>query len=154
MIKKILSHTDLAEEVGRRHPIILATGCFDILHRGHVEMLERAKDTNEEAELWVGLNSDEAVRKLKGPDRPIHDFYSRAIVVAALECVSRVFEIDDVRVGNAIVLIRPDVWVKGGDYTLDTLDKGEVYAANLCGTKIVLLPTIGNYSTTRILSKL
>lgn len=155
--EKILSDRDVRMTVPKpffQHRIMLASGCFDILHRGHVEMLEGVHQRYPMLLLWVGLNSDRAVRRLKGPERPIHDFESRATVVAALECVDSVFEIDDVRVAEAIRLVRPLVWVKGGDYTMETLDKEEVKAANEAQSDIILIPTIGNYSTTNILKKL
>lgn len=131
--------------------IVLATGCFDIIHVGHVQLLEKAATYGE---LHVGLNSDVAVRKLKGPTRPIHPYESRACVVAALESVTSVFEIDDVRVAGAIRWLKPAFWIKGGDYTLETLDQDEVTAAREVGAEIVLVPTIGGYSTSKILERL
>jgi bifunctional ADP-heptose synthase (sugar kinase/adenylyltransferase) len=117
-------------------------------------MLERVQAMRAEALLWVGINSDAAVRTIKGPERPVHDFLSRAIVIAGLQCVDRVFEIDAVRVDEAIRLVRPLCWSKGGDYTLETLDKDEVSAAREVGTDIILVPTIGSYSTSAILKRL
>lgn len=137
-----------------QHRIILATGCFDIIHMGHVKLFDMVNERYRGMCLWVGLNSDRAVKELKGDDRPIHDFQSRATVIAAIEVVDRVFEIDDVRVAEAIRLVRPAVWVKGGDYTMETLDKSEVAAANECQADICLFPTVGKYSTTNILRKL
>lgn len=134
--------------------IILATGCFDVLHRGHVELFQMARARRPSGLLWVGLNSDRAVRELKGPERPVHSYPDRAYVVAALQSVDRVFEIDDMRVAETIRLIRPIAWIKGGDYTLNTLDKDEVAAAREVDAEIVLIPTIGNYSTTNTLKKL
>lgn len=134
-----------------RNTLVLATGCFDILHAGHVQLLERAA---EYGELHVGLNSDRSVRVLKGEHRPINPFLARATVIAALACVTKVFQIDDVRVSGAIRLLAPTYWVKGGDYTLATLDGSEVDAARETGTEIILLPTIGDYSTTKILERL
>ena len=134
-------------------PVVLATGCFDVLHRGHIELLEGAQSTFPAHELWVGLNSDRAVRILKGEGRPIHDFVSRAVVMAGLQCVDCVFEIDDVRVGDAIKMASPRVWLKGGDYTLETLDQGERKAAEDVGALIHLVPTVEGYSTSNILKK-
>lgn len=155
---KILDPHRLAIELDRVRgydiPILLATGCFDILHRGHVELLEGARQSFPGHELWVGLNSDAAVRLLKGEDRPVHDFQSRAVVMAGLRCVDCVFEIDDVRVAGAILAIKPRVWAKGGDYTMDTLDALEKNAAVEVGTIIHLVQTVPGYSTTAILKKL
>lgn len=137
-----------------QHRIVLATGCFDILHLGHVLMLEQVRKRYPTLMLWIGINSDAAVGALKGPGRPVHDYRSRATVMAALECVNKVFEIDDIRVAAALRMVRPQVWVKGGDYTLETLDQTEVAAANEVQADILIIPTIGNYSTTSILGKL
>jgi len=154
---KMLNVDSLQQELGRVRlydiPIILATGCFDVLHRGHVELLEEARSFFPGHELWLGLNSDAAVRLLKGDGRPIHDYESRAIVMAGLLCVDAVFEIDSVRVDDAIRLIRPRAWLKGGDYTLETLDQGERRAAEDVGSLIHLVPTIQGYSSSAILKR-
>jgi len=157
MKDKILTPETLQQELRMARmfntPILLATGCFDILHRGHVQLLEEARDSFPGHPVWLGLNSDRAVRELKGEPRPVNDFESRAIVMAGLESVHHVFEIDDVRVADAIRLILPRVWLKGGDYTLETLDQEERKAAEEVGAKIHLVPTIQGYSTTNILKK-
>lgn len=129
--------------------IALATGCFDVLHCGHVELLERAAL---HGPLFVGINTDESVRVLKGPSRPVNKLEDRAYVLSALECVRIVFPIESV--ADAIRSLRPSHWIKGGDYTLETLDKDEVAAANEVGAKIVLVPMVAGLSTTGILSKL
>lgn len=158
MTSKILTADAVQVELGKAQyyalPILLATGCFDVLHRGHVELLENARHDFPGHVVWVGLNSDEAVRKLKGEGRPIHDYESRAIVMAGLHAVDQVFEIPDVKVTYAILMVRPRVWIKGGDYTLETLDPDERIAAQSCNTTIHLVPTIAGYSTTKILSRL
>lgn len=140
-------------------PFVLATGCFDILHRGHVELLIRCREIADSGargpgNVAVGLNSDRAVKMLKGESRPIHCYSDRAYVMAGLEMVDFVFEIDDMRVAETIRQLRPTIWVKGGDYTIDTLDKGEVAAADEVGTSIQFVPAVAGYSTTSILSKL
>lgn len=139
-------------------PFVLATGCFDILHRGHVELLEICRSIADPktviGNVAVGLNSDRSVVMLKGHTRPIHKYEDRAFMMSALESVDFVFQIDSLRVTDAIRALRPTDWVKGGDYTLDTLDKDEVKAANEVGAKIHIVPTIGKHSTTNILSKL
>lgn len=158
MKAKILSADEVQVEVGKAiyyaMPIVLATGCFDILHRGHVELLEGARFQFPGHAVWVGLNSDAAVRELKGDGRPVHDYESRAIVMAGLQAVDHVFEIPSVRVTGALTMIRPRVWVKGGDYTLETLDASEREAAQACKTIIHIVPTIAGYSTSKILSRL
>lgn len=155
---KILDAVRVAIEWDRTRkyaiPIVLATGCFDILHRGHVTMLESARQAYPGHEMWLGLNSDAAVKQLKGETRPVHDFESRAAVMAGLQCVDQVFEINNTRVDEFIRAVRPRVWVKGGDYTLETLDQGERQAAEEVGTIIHFVPLLPGYSTTAILKKL
>lgn len=127
----------------------LTNGCFDILHRGHIEFLERAKGYSGD-QLVVAINDDASVRKLKGPTRPINKAEDRARVIAALECVDYVIIFSETDVVRLIRELRPDHWVKGGDYTIDSLNQEEVAAANEVGTKIVLPPMIEGYSTTKI----
>lgn len=128
---------------------VLATGCFDVLHRGHIELLRKAASLGHQ--LWVGINSDQAVRQLKGPTRPINREEDRAFLVENLDVVDHVFIIDSTTVTEAIRKVKPHVWVKGGDYTIQTLNKEEVEAAKEVGAEIVIVPTIGQYSTTKTL---
>lgn len=138
-------------ELPSKNNIVLATGCFDIIHRGHISLLEKASTMGW---LVVGINSDKAVRHLKGTDRPINNQDDRCYVLASLACVHRVFVIDDIRVAHAITLIQPDIWVKGNDYTMESLAPTEVAAAKAAGSEIVFVPVLKGYSTTAILSKL
>jgi D-beta-D-heptose 7-phosphate kinase/D-beta-D-heptose 1-phosphate adenosyltransferase len=134
-----------------RQQIALVTGCFDIIHVGHVKLIEAA---SQHGVVWVGINGDSAVKWLKGEGRPHNTYMDRAILLASMEKVSGVFEIVDTRVGGAIRVVRPAFWVKGGDYTLETLDKDEVQAANEVGARIILFGRVGDYSTTNILKRL
>jgi len=131
--------------------IVLATGCFDILTRGHIELLEFAAL---HGELHVGINDDESIKILKGERRPINKMEDRAYVLSALNAVHRVFPIHDITVTKAILKLRPDVWIKGSDYTLETLNQEERKAAEKIGTKIVFAPMLAGYSTTNVLSKI
>jgi len=128
--------------------VVFTNGCFDLLHVGHVSILERAKQQGDR--LIVAVNSDRAVKILKGNSRPINSEQDRLRLVAALEAVDVVILVNDTRMADAIRLIRPSTWVKGGDYTLETLDPGEVAAARHVGAKITLLPSIPGVSTTQI----
>lgn len=127
----------------------LTNGCFDILHHGHVEFLEQAKHHSFE-QLAVAINDDESVRKLKGPTRPINNAKDRARVIAALECVDWVVIFKETDVVSLMRQLRPQHWFKGGDYTMNSLNQDEVKAAHDVGTRIVLLPMVENYSTTKI----
>ena len=132
--------------------LVITNGCFDLLHVGHIRYLEAAARHGDQ--LMVGVNADWAVKALKGPGRPVNNTQDRAYVLAALACVKYVVILDSVRVDGFIRDMQAAVWVKGGDYTLDTLDKGEVAAANDVGTKIEIIPVVPGYSTTGTLKKL
>jgi len=132
--------------------VVLTNGCFDILHRGHVEYLEAASQLGDF--LVVGVNSDDSVKALKGPNRPINSDVDRARLIAALECVNAVTIFDDLRVTKLIHIVKPNVWVKGGDYNLQTLCKEEVEAANQIKAEIRFIPMSHGYSTTTTISKL
>lgn len=137
----------------------LATGCFDNLHPGHVRMLMQASeqvnlDQAFRYPLVVGVNSDESVRRLKGEGRPVHNEHDRVLMLAALECVHSAFIFDNDNVVEVLKRLKPAVWVKGGDRTLETLDQDERKTAEEIGTRIVILPRIGDYSTTGILERL
>lgn len=129
-------------------PIALVTGVFDIIHVGHLELLKFAYD---HGVVLVGLNSDEAVRKLKGPTRPINTYDNRKAVVSALWMVEEVFEINSTTVDETIRRVAPRFWIKGGDYTMETLNQDEVKAAKEVGAEILLFPSVEGLSTTKIL---
>ena len=131
--------------------VVVTNGCFDLLHVGHVKMLENAKTLG--SKLIVGVNSDRAVKLLKGKGRPINKEKDRARVIAALQSVDLVVMVDDVRVGDFLEVVRPSVWAKGGDYTLKTLDKGEVKVANRLKAKIALIPPVNGVSTTNVIKR-
>jgi rfaE bifunctional protein nucleotidyltransferase chain/domain len=130
--------------------ICLTTGCFDVLHSGHVMLLERAADLGI---LFVGINSDASISKLKGPSRPVNKLKDRAFLLGALRCVNAVFEIDSLTVDKAIRDVAPAYWVKGGDWTIDTLNKDEVQAAKDVSADIVIIPSLEGYSTTNTLKR-
>jgi rfaE bifunctional protein nucleotidyltransferase chain/domain len=138
------------EAEGQR--LVLTNGCFDLLHVGHVRYLQLARDLGDA--LAVALNSDASVRALKGPTRPITAEQDRAEVMAALGCVDFVTIFPSVRVTGVIEGVRPHVYVKGGDYTVETLDPSELAALQAAGTEIRILPLTPGKSTTGILKKL
>lgn len=102
---------------------VVTNGCFDLLHAGHVAYLEAARSLGDA--LLVGLNGDSSVRELKGPTRPLNTEGDRARVLAALECVSAVATFPEKRAVRFLAAARPDIYVKGGDYTLETIDPEE-----------------------------
>ncbi len=135
-------------QAGRR--IVLTNGCFDILHRGHVAYLDRAKSLGDV--LVVGVNSDESIRKLKGSDRPINCLEDRLGVLAALSCVDHLASFDELTPDRLIEAVRPDIFVKGGDYTRDTLPEASLVEA--LGGRVVILPYLRNHSTSGIVERI
>lgn len=131
--------------------VVLTNGCFDILHRGHVEYLQASAKLGDK--LLVAVNSDRSVQQLKGLNRPVQHEFDRAMILAALRCVSNVFVFEGPRLAEEICLLQPDVYTKAGDYALATLEITERKALESCGVKICFLPFLEGRSTTRILDK-
>jgi len=131
---------------------VATNGCFDLLHAGHVAYLESARSLGDA--LLVGLNGDSSVRELKGPTRPLNAEADRARVLAALECVSAVVVFPEKRAVRFLSEARPDLYVKGGDYTLDTIDQDERRAVESGGGRIVFLPFLPGRSTTGLVSRI
>ncbi len=153
MDKKVLQRDRLPGRIsawrsaGER--IVFTNGCFDILHVGHISLLEEARRKGER--LIVGLNSDESVRRLKGPLRPVVAEQERARVLAALSSVDAVVIFEEDTPLRLIETIRPDVLVKGGDYTEDTVIGAHEVRA--CGGRVELIPLVGNISTSRLIAR-
>ena len=137
-------------EAGRR--LVVTNGCFDLLHAGHVTYLEAAR--NQGDALLVGVNSDAAVRGLKGPDRPVNAEADRALVVAALQSVDAVYIFRERDAVPFLRAVEPDIYVKGGDYTIDTINQDERRLIEGMGGKIVLLGHVPGKSTTGLLQKM
>ncbi|NIH81161.1 D-glycero-beta-D-manno-heptose 1-phosphate adenylyltransferase [Amycolatopsis viridis] len=143
-----LSGFELAERVRHRGGRVVATGgCFDILHPGHVALLRRARELGDV--LIVCVNSDESVRRLKGPGRPVVTAADRVRVLSALESVDAVVVFEESSPVEVLRRLCPDIWVKGGDYEGTDLPEAEVVRAG--GGKVVLVPTVEGYSTTRLI---
>ena len=135
---------------GRR--VVVTNGCFDLLHAGHVSYLETARAQGDL--LLLGLNGDDSVRQLKGPTRPVVPEEDRARVMAALGCVDAVCVFPEVRAIRFLDLAQPDVYVKGGDYTLETINQDERHAVESHGGRIAFIPFLPGRSTTGLLSKI
>jgi rfaE bifunctional protein nucleotidyltransferase chain/domain len=130
--------------------IAFTNGCFDILHEGHIASLS---DAAREADfLIVGLNSDASTKRLKGPGRPVNDQHARAVVLAALLMVDGVILFDEDTPLDLINLVRPDVLVKGGDYTLEQIVGAQEVMS--WGGRVVINPILPGFSTTGILEKI
>jgi rfaE bifunctional protein nucleotidyltransferase chain/domain len=131
--------------------LVVTNGCFDILHAGHVTYLDAAR--REGDVLLVGLNADESVRRIKGPTRPINCESDRATVLAGLASVGAVTVFTEDDALRLLEVARPDVYVKGGDYTLDTINQPERRLVESMGGRIVILPGVEGRSTTAILQR-
>jgi rfaE bifunctional protein nucleotidyltransferase chain/domain len=129
--------------------IVFTNGCFDILHVGHVRYLQAAKELG--GRLVIGLNSDQSVRALKGAGRPINNEADRAEILAALAAVDHVIIFNDPRVTALVKQLRPHIYAKGGDYTIDSLNPEELASLREVGAQIKLLPLVPGKSTTALL---
>ncbi len=129
--------------------VIFTNGCFDILHPGHVEYLARARDLGDL--LWIGLNADESVKRLKGPSRPLNLEMDRAIVLAGLGCVDYITIFSEDTPLELLRILKPDVHTKGGDYIKEKLP--EYPLVQSYGGEVVILPFLPGKSTTSILEK-
>lgn len=134
---------------GQGQRLVFTNGCFDLLHRGHVTYLMRAKALGDT--LIVAVNSDEGVRRLKGPSRPINGLDDRLGILEALSCVDHVVAFDEPTPANLIEVVRPDVYAKGGDYTPDTLPEAPLVEA--LGGTVRILPYVDDHSTTELIAR-
>ena len=132
--------------------LVVTNGCFDILHAGHVTYLEAARQQGDA--LLVGLNNDASVRQLKGEKRPINSEGDRAAVLAALEAVDAVCIFPELRATRFLALAQPDIYVKGGDFTVEQLPKEERDIVASFGGRIVMLGFVPGNSTTALQKKL
>jgi rfaE bifunctional protein nucleotidyltransferase chain/domain len=132
--------------------LVVTNGCFDLLHLGHVTYLETARNHGDA--LLVGVNGDDAVRELKGLDRPVNEELDRAAVLAALQSVDAVCVFEERTARGFLAAARPDIYVKGGDYTLDTINQDERRTVEQAGGRIVIIPFVPGRSTTALLRKI
>ena len=132
--------------------LVVTNGCFDLLHIGHVTYLENARRLGDT--LLVGVNGDAAVRGLKGAGRPVNTEADRASVLAALQSVDGVCIFMDPTATKVLAAAQPDIYVKGSDYSLETLNQDERRAIESVGGEIVLVPFVSGKSTTGLLEKL
>jgi rfaE bifunctional protein nucleotidyltransferase chain/domain len=156
MNAKILSTDALAAKAktfraeGKR--LVLTNGCFDLLHVGHVRYLQGARALGDA--LAVALNSDASVRALKGGGRPLNPENDRAEILAALECVDYVAIFSEIRATQFLETVQPAIYVKGGDYKLETLHPEERAVLEKIGAEIKILPLQPGYSTSRLIARL
>lgn len=139
-----------AWRTGVRGAVVFTNGVFDLLHLGHVSILDTSR--REGAALIVGLNSDASVQRLKGSGRPVHTSAERALVLAALEAVDAVIVFDEDTPLELVTALEPDVIVKGGDYTPDTIVGADIVTAR--GGRVVVVPLVEGQSTTSTIERM
>lgn len=152
MLRKLIEGPEAAIRVARLpRPLVFTNGVFDVLHRGHVAFLAAARELG--AALLVALNSDRSVRLLaKGPDRPVNRQDDRAFVLEALQCVSAVVLFDEATPVALLRQLRPEVYVKGGDYAIEQLEEAQLVRS--WGGQAAALPFTAGYSTTALLQRI
>jgi len=154
IVKKIVSLDQLLPIVeklkGQNKSVVFTNGCFDIIHRGHIEYLAKASD---HGDLFViGLNTDNSVRKLKGESRPVNSEEARAIVLASIQFVDYVVLFEEETPYNLIQAIKPNVLIKGGDYKPENIVGYDIVIKN--GGRVETIPFVEGFSTTSILHKI
>jgi len=151
---QILNRKNISEFVDNLHKagktVVTTNGCFDILHVGHVRYLQKSKSYADY--LMVLLNSDKSVRSIKGDDRPINNEMDRAEILVALNCVDFVVMFDEDSPAVLLDEIKPDVYTKGADYTMETLPERDIMIKN--GTRVEFIDFVQGKSTTNIINKI
>jgi D-glycero-beta-D-manno-heptose 1-phosphate adenylyltransferase len=152
--RKIFTRQELERQMNRwkllSKTVAFTNGCFDILHEGHIFSLSKA--ASEADFLIVGVNADASVRKLKGEHRPVNNEHSRSRILASLLMVDAVVIFEEDTPLELINLLKPDVLVKGGDYTLDEIVGAKEVIAN--GGRVVINPILEGFSTTGLIEKI
>jgi rfaE bifunctional protein nucleotidyltransferase chain/domain len=149
-LEELSDRCEKLRDAGKK--LVATNGCFDLLHVGHVRYLQAARALGDF--LAVGLNGDRSVRELKGSGRPIMRESDRAELLAALRCVDLVTVFPQLRATQFIAAIRPAIYVKGGDYSSETLDEEERAVLKEIGAEIRLIPFEAGYSTSRLIEQI
>ena len=155
-IEKIIDYdkakTWRASLARQKKTLVITNGCFDLLHRGHIHYLYLARQLGDT--LWVGLNSDASIKTLKGSHRPIFKEEDRAYILASLESVDAVLLFSEPTATSFLSRTKPDIYVKGGDYTTASLNKEEYNLLNATGCEIRFINFVKGHSTTNIINKI
>ncbi|MBA4142505.1 MAG: D-glycero-beta-D-manno-heptose 1-phosphate adenylyltransferase [Nitrosospira sp.] len=146
--KELKSRFDTFRKEGRR--IVFTNGCFDLLHSGHVTYLEQARALGDV--LVLGLNSDTSIKRLKGSNRPINNLYERIRILSGLESVTLMTSFEEDTPISLLAIIRPDMYVKGGDYNIENLPEAPIVLAY--GGKVQIMPFVQDRSTTKIITRI
>jgi D-beta-D-heptose 7-phosphate kinase/D-beta-D-heptose 1-phosphate adenosyltransferase len=129
--------------------VIAASGCFDFIHPGHVRLLRSAKELGDT--LIIGLNSDESIKRLKGPKRPIYPVDDRILMLGSLRYVDAITVFDDDKATNFLFAVKPAIWIKGSDWTMDKIDREELAAVESNGGQLQLIDTGVSWHATALL---
>ena len=148
LLDELKTQVDSWKESGEK--IVFTNGCFDIVHRGHIEVLANTADFGDK--LIIGLNSDSSIKKLKGENRPIINEKSRALLLASLTFVDAVVLFSEETPINLISTLLPNILAKGGDYDISTIVGNEVVKNN--GGEVILVPFVDGFSSTDIIEKI
>jgi D-glycero-beta-D-manno-heptose 1-phosphate adenylyltransferase len=132
--------------------LVVTNGVYDLLHPGHIEYLSMAQELGDY--LLICCNGDASVKAIKGPKRPIIDEENRAFMLASLKCVDKVIIFQEPEALNSLIAIQPDIYVKGGDYTLETINQNERKALEKIGSKIQFIPFKAGFSTTTMIDRI
>jgi D-beta-D-heptose 7-phosphate kinase / D-beta-D-heptose 1-phosphate adenosyltransferase len=132
--------------------IVAASGCFDFIHPGHVKLMQSARELGDT--LIIGINSDASIRRLKGPERPIYSVDDRILMLGSLRFVDAITVFDDDKATNFLKAAKPNIWVKGNDWTREKIDKQELAAVESNGGELRLVDTGVAWHTTNLLEKL
>ena len=150
--KKICSRLDLQKLIDNwkqnNNKIVFTNGCFDIVHRGHIDVLSKIADLGDK--LIIGLNSDSSIKRIKGADRPIIDQFSRSLLLASIEFIDAVVIFENDTPIELINSIKPDILAKGGDYEVEKIVGYNTVIKN--GGKVITVPLVKGLSTTNIIN--
>ncbi|MCH2206101.1 MAG: adenylyltransferase/cytidyltransferase family protein [Lentisphaerales bacterium] len=132
--------------------VVVTNGVYDLMHPGHIQYLNMAKELGDF--LLICCNGDASVRAIKGPKRPIIDEQNRAFMLSSLKCVDKVVIFQEPEALNSLIAIEPEIYVKGGDYTIDTINQNERHALEKIGTDIQFIPFKDGFSTTLMIERI
>jgi D-beta-D-heptose 7-phosphate kinase/D-beta-D-heptose 1-phosphate adenosyltransferase len=151
---KVVDRMELVQQVNRwkllSKTIVFTNGCFDILHKGHLQVLTAAAGLGDM--LVIGVNADASVKRLKGPERPVNDEGFRSLMLASLAMVDAVCVFDEDTPLELIAAVRPDVLVKGGDYQPDDIVGADIVRSG--GGKVITIPLVEGYSTSDLIRRI
>lgn len=151
MIKSIIEIKDICKDIkSNGKKIVFTNGCFDIIHAGHVDYLKKARELGDV--LIVGLNTDDSVKRIKGAGRPVNNQDDRSIVLDSLRFVDFVVLFNEDTPYNLILEIKPDILVKGGDYTIETIVGADIVLGN--GGRVITIPLTAGKSTSGLIEKI